>query len=43
MLGPPEVKLSPIVMEVENGYILLLEGPMFDFHDYGRKCKLLVN
>ncbi len=28
---------------VENGYIwkvtILLEGPIFDFHDYGRKCK----
>ena len=23
---------------VENGNILLLEGPIFDFHEYGRKC-----
>ena len=31
--------LSPIIMvSVENGE--LLEGPIFDFHDYGRKCTL---
>ncbi len=37
--------LPPIIMEVENGYIwkvtILLEGPIFDFHDYGRKCNTL--
>ena len=31
------------MMEVENGYIwkvtILLEGPIFHFHDYGKKCK----
>ena len=28
--------LSPTITEVENGYIW--KGPVFDFHDYGRKC-----
>ena len=34
--------LSPIIMEVENHQIerkLILEGPIFHFHDYGRKGK----
>ena len=33
--------LSPIIMEVEHGYILKVatigDTPIFDFHDYGRK------
>ena len=34
---------SPIIMEVENGYIWRVTTiggtPIFDFHDYGRKCR----
>ena len=39
----PISTVSPIMMEVENGYIwkvtILLEGPIFHFHDSGKKCK----
>ena len=42
--------LSPTIMVQwkmdEHGYIwkvtILLEGPIFDFHDYGRKCRFLM-
>ena len=38
--------LSPIIMEVENGYIIIEKvnyywrDPFFHFHDYGRKGKV---
>ena len=40
------VTLSPIIMEVENHpkwkETILLEGPIFHFHDYGRKGKSII-